>query len=297
MDRHYEIFRRNFPFIVRENAEARRILQNPDNLFFDEYDREELIGTAVVHKNTILLLCVDEPYRKHGIGTRLLLAAERAVRESGYQSVSVGVGESYLMPGIPMAEQPFPQQLGEEQIYDSVSNSAYEFFTKRGYRHMWQGNCFDMRVNLAQTEFDEFPDTIDGISYRFANSDDLPQIIACTDAGEQGFTRYYQNPALYEKDSASKVLIATSGHEVCGALMVNRETEAKDLGSVGCTVVAPPYRGRHIAVHLTQIGTRYLKSLGLKDGYLGYTYSGLDKLYGYAGYKICIYYAMAEKSL
>lgn len=297
MDRHYELFRRNFPFIVRGEAEALRILHNPENRFFDEVDSEQLIGTAVVHKNTILLLCVDEAYRKNRIGTKLLKTAERAVRESGYQSVTVGAGEEYLMPGIPMAEKPFPQQLGEEQIYDSVSNSAYEFFVKRGYRHTWQGNCFDMRVDLAQTEFEENPDTIDGISYRFAKLDDLPKIIACTDAGEKGFTRYYQNTALYGEDSASRVLIATAGHEVCGALIVNRETEAKGLGSVGCTVVVPQYRGRHIAVHLTQIGTKYLKSLGLKDGYLGYTYSGLDKLYGYAGYKICIYYAMAEKIL
>ena len=297
MERHYELFRKNFPFIVREEGEVYRILQNPDNRFFDEYDGEELIGTALVHKNTILLLCVDEPYRKQGIGTRLLQAAEQAVRESGYQSVAVGAGEEYLMPGIPMAQKPFPQQLGKEQIYDCLSNSAYEFFVKRGYRHTWQGNCFDMRVNLAQTEFEEYPNTIDGISYRFAELDDLPKIIECTDAGEQEFTKYYQNNELYEKDAASKVLIATKGHEVCGALIVNRETEAKGLGSVGCTVVAPQFRGRHIAVHLTQIGTKHLKSLGLKDGFLGYTYSGLDKLYGYAGYKICIYYAMAEKTL
>ena len=297
MDRHHEIFRRNFPFIVREEGEALRILQNPDNHFFDEYDGEELIGTALVHKNTILLLCVDEPYRKRGIGTKLLQAAEQAVRKSGYESVTVGAGEEYLMPGIPMAKQPFPQLLGEEQIYDSVSNLAYDFFVKRGYRHTWQGNCFDMRVDLAQTEFEEYPETIDGITYRFATADDLPQITACTDVGEREFTKYYKNSKLYDEASRSKVLIATSGQEVCGALIVNRETEAKGLGSVGCTVVAPDYRGRHIAVHLTQIGTQHLKSLGLRDGYLGYTYSGLDKLYGYAGYKICIYYAMAEKTL
>ena len=29
----------------------------------------------------------------------------------------------------------------------------------------------------------------------------------------------------------------------------------------------------------------------------GYTYSGLDRLYGYAGYKICVYYMMATKDL
>lgn len=35
----------------------------------------------------------------------------------------------------------------------------------------------------------------------------------------------------------------------------------------------------------------------LKEAYLGYTYSGLDHMYGYAGYKICVYYNMAFKRL
>jgi len=45
------------------------------------------------------------------------------------------------------------------------------------------------------------------------------------------------------------------------------------------------------------LGNKALKEQGIKEGYLGYTYSGLDKMYGYAGYKICIYYNMAKKEL
>lgn len=33
------------------------------------------------------------------------------------------------------------------------------------------------------------------------------------------------------------------------------------------------------------------------DAYLGYTYSGLDHMYGYAWDKIWIYYMMAKKML
>lgn len=46
---------------------------------------------------------------------------------------------------------------------------------------------------------------------------------------------------------------------------------------------------------MVTIGTKYLKDSGMKEAYLGYTYSGLDHMYGYAGYKICIYYMMAKK--
>jgi len=35
----------------------------------------------------------------------------------------------------------------------------------------------------------------------------------------------------------------------------------------------------------------------MEEAYIGYTYTGLDHMYGYAGYKICIYYMMAEKEI
>ena len=68
-------------------------------------------------------------------------------------------------------------------------------------------------------------------------------------------------------------------------------------GSVGCTTVKQAYRGKHIAVNMVTVGTKHLKDTGLKDAYLSYTYSGLDHLYGYAGYRICAYFMMAEKTL
>jgi hypothetical protein len=35
----------------------------------------------------------------------------------------------------------------------------------------------------------------------------------------------------------------------------------------------------------------------MKEAFLSYTYSGLDRLYGAAGYKINVYYMMAKKNL
>ena len=126
---------------------------------------------------------------------------------------------------------------------------------------------------------------------------DIPKIIETTDDACKEFSEYYKDKNLYNEKSRQKVLIATYNKEVCGALIISIEFEAKGLGSVGCTVVRHKYRGKHIAVNMVVLGTKYLKSLGLKSGFVGYTYSGLDKMYGYAGYKICIYYCMAQKQL
>ncbi len=301
MNKYYEIFRNNFPFIVRDEKEALAIINNPDNKIIEVNDKNNnLIGVSIIHKNTILLLCVNNNYRKKGIGSKLLNDSEKYILEKGYDIVNVGVGDNYLMPGIPMATKPFNEQLQKDQIYQNVNNDAYDFFKKRGYYHSWKdANCFDMRANLEEVVFPSpsIGDTIDGITYRFATINDIKNIIKCTDDAEQSFSPYYNNQKLYSKSSKQKVLIATCNNEVCGTLIICIETEAKGLGSVGCTAVSHKYRGKHIGVNMVILGTKYLKSLGLKNGYLGYTYSGLDKMYGYAGYKICIYYLMAQKQL
>ncbi len=304
MNNYYEIFKRNFPFVVRDKEKALEIINNPENKFIDVYDDEgNIIGTSIIYKDTILMLCVDKDYRNKGIGTKLLNDSESYILDNGYNEVKVGVGDNqdiYLMPGIPMATKPFDQVLKEDDIYKEVTNEGYDFFSKRGYFHSWtDANCFDMRVLLEDAIIpdESIGDTIDGITYRFATIDDIPSIIKCTDDAWPEFSPFYEEEIIYDEKSPKKVLIATKDNDVCGTLMICIETEGKDLGSVGCTSVANAYRGKHIAVNMVKLGTKYLKSLGLKNGFLGYTYSPLDRMYGHAGYKICVYYDMAHKSL
>ena len=64
-----------------------------------------------------------------------------------------------------------------------------------------------------------------------------------------------------------------------------------------CALPIYAYQGKHIAVNLITIGTKYLKDMGFKEAFIGYTYSGLEHLYGYAGYKIWVYYMMAAKEV
>ena len=125
------------------------------------------------------MLCVDKEYRNRGIGNKLLDDSENYILEKGYDKVSIGVGDNYLMPGIPMATKPYDEQLKEDKIYDDVNNDAYNFFSKRGYSHSWEdANCFDMRADLDAVKFpsESIGDTIDGITYRFATISDIPKI-------------------------------------------------------------------------------------------------------------------------
>lgn len=298
----YEMFRKNFPFIIRENNTALNLLSDPNNKVIEKKDEKgELIGVSVINKNTIYMLCVNEQYRNKGIGTQLLNESENYILSKGYDTVILGVGDSYLMPGIPMRSKPYNEVLNDDKIYDNVSDEANKFFTKNGYTHSWEEcNCFDMRSDYSKVDFPNWSlgDTIDGIQYRWATKEDIPSIIECTDDAHEKFSKYYKDESIYSIDGEKRVLIALDENEVCGTLMVcTDEAKEKGIGSVGCTTVKTDHQGRHIGVNMVILGNKVLKDEGIKEGYLAYTYSGLDKMYGYAGYKICIYYNMAQKQL
>lgn len=294
----YEIYERNFPFIVRAKETVLQILHNEGNTIIEHRDEQnKLIGASVINQNAVLLLCVDAEHRNKGIGTKLLERSENAIKANGYDKVVIGNGFDYIMPGVPTSKRYF--QAENEELYPGVDETASDFFTKRGYTHSWNCNCFDMRFPLNQFKQNAYHvgDTIDGITYRWAAISDLKEICACTDNACPEFTVYYQSESLYAAGNDSRVLIAILGGQVVGTLIVGLEDAGKRLGCVGCTTVKRAYQGRHIAVNLVTVGTKYLKDIGLEEAYLSYTYTGLDHMYGYAGYKICIYFMMAEKEL
>ena len=65
----YELFRKTLPYVIRDEGTVLRILGNPENTTIAERNPEnQLVGVSVIHKNTILLLCVEDAYRSQGIG-------------------------------------------------------------------------------------------------------------------------------------------------------------------------------------------------------------------------------------
>ena len=289
----YDLYKRNFPFCVRAESAVRRLL-NAGTVLEERTGAGKLIGAAVLDENNILMLCVDPPYRHRGIGSRLLEKSEQLVKSQEYSFLTVGAGRHYLMPGVPTDTMPVTESLLPAKLYDGLDNAAVEFFCKWGYRHNWDCNCFDMRLELA--EFSVASEEGD-VVYRWAKPEDLPAVICCTDDAHQEFSRYYQNGSLYTGFGDQRVLIAETDGRAAGALIVSFETEGKGLGSVGCTAVSHGYRGQHIGMNLVIHGTEKLKDAGLEHAFLGYTYSGLDRMYGHAGYQICVYYFMAQKDL
>ena len=299
MEEVYKLYREVFPYICREEETLREIIGHDSNIRIEKRnDGHELIAVSLIRKNTILLLVVREDYRRQGIGSHLLRESEDIIRQRGYNKVVLGVGDDYLMPGVPTSKRYFPAE--HENLYHFLNTEASDFFERRGYKHSWHdSNCFDMRMSLKDfpNESPNVGDTINGCHYRWANKSDVEGIIKCVQEAEEDFVEYYRNPDLYVSNDHERVLVAIVNHEIVGTLIVGFETEGKGQGCVGCTTVKPSQRGRHIGVNMVMIGTRCLKDAGLDTATLSYTYSGLDHMYGYSGYQICTYYMMGEKYL
>ena len=298
MNKYYDIFRRNFPYVSREDKTINEILENKDNIVIEKRnEQDELIGVSIINKNTILMLCVEEKYRNKGIGMILLNESEKIIKENGYDEIKVGVGFDYLAPGIPTSKKYYASE--NEKLYSGLNTKSSDFFEKRGYIHSWGCNCFDMFLTLKEFDKTDYSigSVIDGILYRWATIEDLDNIVKCVDDAEENFTKYYKNEKLYDETNNQRVLVALRDNEVVGTLIVSVETEAKDLGCVGCTTVKHSCRGKHIGVNIVIVGTNYLKDIGLTNANLSYTYTGMDHMYGYSGYKISCYYMMARKKI
>ena len=298
MNKYYDIFRRNFPYVSREDKTINEILENKNNIVIEKRnEQDELMGISIINKNTILMLCVDEQYRNKGLGTILLNESEKIIKENGYDEIKVGVGFDYLAPGIPTSKKYYASE--NEKLYSGLNTKSSDFFEKRGYIHSWDCNCFDMFLPLKEFDKTDYSigSVIDGILYRWATIEDLDNIVKCVDDAEENFTKYYKNEKLYDETNNQRVLVALRDNEVVGTLIVSVETEAKDLGCVGCTTVKHSCRGKHIGVNIVIVGTNYLKDIGLTNANLSYTYTGMDHMYGYSGYKISCYYMMARKKI
>lgn len=299
----FDIYKRNFPYINREEKTIKDIINNENNIIFKRRNEENnLIACAIVNKNTILLLVVDKEFRNIGIGKSLLEECENNIIKNGFDNIILGVGFNYLMPGVPTSKKFAPSV--NENLDLLVNDVASNFFEKRGYIHSWEKcNCFDMKMDLSDFKYDEksIGDKINDIYYRWATIEDINDIIKCADDAcqyqDEKFSKYYNNKNLYKNDNNQRVLVAVKNNVIVGTLIVSIETEAKDLGCVGCTCVSFKETHQKIGTNMVRLGTKYLKDIGLKNASLSYTYSGLDVLYGTSGYKISTYYFMGKKQI
>jgi ribosomal protein S18 acetylase RimI-like enzyme len=276
-----KLFRDNLPNVIRREGAVLNVLSDEGNHIIDCRDGSKLVGVSVINEGTIYLLCVDKTSQNQGISTRLLAQSEAFITSKGFNTINLGVGKDYIMPGVPM------------------NDSVHGFFIKHGYTHSWgNSGCIDMSQALEGFNCNDYAigDTISGIRYRWADVNDLENTVKCVFNAEESFTSYYEYDVLYKHDSTTPVLIAEKNNEVLGAIMVNFEEGLRNNGgTLDCLVTAQQHRGKGIATTLTTLGTKHLKDIGLSNAYLCFTYTGIASMYRRIGYELYMEYFMGEK--
>ena len=137
-------------------------------------------------------------------------------------------------------------------------------------------DLINMKAKFSKVEFPDWDieDRVDGILYRWATKEDIPNI---TDTTDDDFDKIYEDESIYSK---TKVLIALDKEIVCGAIIVDKKGS-----TVSNLYVKTDYRRNHIGTNLSIIANRYLKKEGIKEGIIKDVHPGLEKLFSYSGYK------------
>lgn len=271
------IYNNAFPSLqTNETIFSERLMLNNGSEVFEHRADDVLAGYSVINDDGILLICVDENYRKRGIGRKLLQLSENHIKRN-FNKIRLGSSRNtYLLCGVPMSDS-----------YNSPS-----FFRKYGYKESWIS--YDMTIDLeTYNRIEELDNKDNNIIIRLGRNDweDIEKIVRCGDMLD-GWGEFYRN--------ASEVLVAELEGEIIGAVIVEPQSSIfskslEDAGVFACLGVLEEYRNLGIGMKLCQEALCSLKSSGCKVCHIGYTW--LDWWYGKLGAEKYVNYWMGEKVL
>ena len=220
-------------------------------------------GAAVLHGDSLPLLCVGERFRGRGLGSQLLAQAEERAKSQGHFQVVLGQGPHYLFQGVP-EENP----------------GALEFFQKRGYQAAW----FSVNMRLDLAGYDpgqvDIPPVPEGVAFRLLETGEEP----CFAGGGGG------RPARLAgvlPGVPLPILVAVEQGQLVGFAMVPPEGgrflgDVEKPGSLECVGVVKSHRNRGIGMGMVLAGIRWLKEQGC--GSIELRYVALEDWYEKVGF-------------
>lgn len=261
-----DLYNRCVPESYRVTEEAFEGLTDGGELF-TRYDGDCLIGYALMRGSSLTLLCVNEAYRRQGIGSDLLNHAENAAKSHGKKRLILGHGSDYVLQGVP------------------DEGDVPRFFEKRGY--VRTGYTYDMTVSLPAEKTAEIPD---GVTFELTAAD--ARVLDAVKAVEKSWLGVYET-------TDEDVLLANVNGKIAGFCIPagwNRFFGSRrDVGSVSCVGVLPEYRNRGVGLAMVSEALRYLSGSECTRAELLYTF--IPHWYGKLGFVPFHRLWMGEKTL
>lgn len=272
----YDIFVDCFPIHeISERAFFKKL--DIEQCYINTIEKEkEIVAYSIIRDNAILLLCVNDAYRKQGYGKQLLIEAEKYIEANGYDKIILGHSSNYLFQGIPIEE------------------NAQRFFEKNGYTASW--TSVNMVLDLSEYNEDSvnIPEVNSIISFRYANENDKEVLLEAVEQVNNSWTLYY-------KYCTNPILLAIEDNRIVGfeILTLSEATfytsKYNKVGSIGCVGVLKDYRDKGIGRQMVAYALKELKKAGSNMVFIGYTW--LEDWYGRLGFKTVSRQWMGEKSV
>lgn len=243
---------------------------------FTRWEDGALAGAAVLHGDSLPLLCVGENFRGRGLGSQLLAQAEEYTKSQGHSQVVLGQGPHYLFQGVP-EENP----------------GALEFFQKRGYQAAW----FSVNMRLDLAGYDpgqvDIPPVPEDVAFRLLETGEEPALLAAVEDAQPAWLEFYQG-------CPSPILVAVEQGRLVGFAMVPPEGgrflgDVEKPGSLECVGVVKSHRNRGIGMGMVLAGIRWLKEQGC--GSIELRYVALEDWYHKVGFCTFQRMWMGEKNL
>ena len=274
----YQLYQKCFPDISVLPSTFSERFENDECYLLTYQEKKRLLAFSLVEKNSILLLCVDPAFQGKGIGTKMLSKTEQVIRQNGYDTIQLGVGNRYLYPGVPT----------------NLPNSSVSFFEHFGYNATKER--VDMTMNLDEFTFSKLslPIPEHPSFYSYATEQDWIEL----EGAIASVNPKWSHPL---KNSTGRILIVKLQGKIAGFAQVKtggKETifsRAKELGYIDYVGVLPEYRKLGLGRRLVAYGTKELQRLKCEMAYIGST--ELEKWYERIGYKTYLRFWMGHKKL
>lgn len=277
----YDLYQKCFPYVgCKEELFYQKINVDSCHVIVEE-ENSLLKAAAVITEDTLTLFMVHPDYQRQGIGTKLLQAAEKFVKEKGYQELYLGFHSGQcLFQGVPVREE----------------ETSYVFFQKNGYEEIkWS---VDLVMFLKDYDYENTLKLINApdlstIVFRYAQKEDAKRL-------EEAVKEVDEDWCQYVTPESPTLLVEEYG-EIMGFECVNtggfKSPGSPDLicGAVGCVGVVPMFRKRGIGKVMVAYGTNELKKQKVDVCYIGFTH--LEKWYQSMGFETFLRFWMGKKTI
>ena len=269
----YDCFRKAFSEFNLSFEMFKHKLKWGKNTYLTRYDKDTLLGFAIVRDNNLCCLCVDPLYQGKGIGTSLLKEAEKQVKEAGHNRINLGGGFFLACP------------LRGKEINDN-------FFSRRGY--IGKTTCYEMKMNLNDFDINNVSINlnIDNVIFKY-NDHPFNEVTDAVAKVQKEWVKFFHNNGscfIAEKKGKVVGFCNTSFDDPTLVSSVDAQ-----VGNVGCVGVIPSARKAGIGLAMVAYATEELKKHGCTIGHIHYT--DLERWYSKLGYKTYINYWFGYKRI